>query len=237
VQPELERILARALARDPQQRYQTARHLGIELSKYLFKLGTPVSTFDIAQLVQGAMKERARSKPQAASIIDKLIEEALLEFTSLTDENKGRGAKPVSIGGSLSAVEKGSAAKVGYVDVGSWIDEIGGAKRSPDDSLRASLPPGLREGNLAMLEEEEPAPPSRAPTPALAQVAPPAAPVFAPHPVYAPAPMSAAQPIIAPLVPEPAKKGGAATVGVVVALLVVVAAGAAAWLTHLIPHN
>src|ERR1700729_2195205 len=47
VPPELERIVNKALARDPAQRYQTARDLGQDLSKFLFKFGLPVSTFDI----------------------------------------------------------------------------------------------------------------------------------------------------------------------------------------------
>jgi eukaryotic-like serine/threonine-protein kinase len=55
----------------------------------------PVSTFDIAQLVQGAMKERQRHRPIQASIIDKLIEEALFEFTSLTDD-KAEGGGPAA---------------------------------------------------------------------------------------------------------------------------------------------
>src|SRR5258708_7354900 len=78
---ELERIVVRALARDPAQRFTMARDLGMELSKFMFKYGVPVSTFDIAQLVQGQMKERQRHRPVQASIIDKLIEEALFEFT------------------------------------------------------------------------------------------------------------------------------------------------------------
>src|SRR5271165_1639949 len=97
---ELERIIARARARDPVARYSTARALGAELSKFLFRFGVPVSTFDISSLVTGAMKERARHRPAQASIIDKLIEEALFEFTSLTDDKQppGGGAKPIDSG-------------------------------------------------------------------------------------------------------------------------------------------
>jgi len=46
--PELEQVLARALARDPNQRYQTARELGQDLNTMLFHTGRPVSSFDIA---------------------------------------------------------------------------------------------------------------------------------------------------------------------------------------------
>ena len=48
------------------------------------------------------MKERQRHRPMQASIIDKLIEEALFEFTSLTDDKgkaaAGGGAKPIDSG-------------------------------------------------------------------------------------------------------------------------------------------
>src|SRR4051812_20698693 len=97
--PELERILNRALARDPAQRYMTARDLGQELSKFLFEFGRPVSTFDIAHLVQGAMKDRQKFRQPQGSIIDKLIEEALLEFTSLTDEDRAAQAQQKNGGG------------------------------------------------------------------------------------------------------------------------------------------
>src|SRR6201992_2448292 len=66
--PELERILGKALARDPAQRYRTARDLGLDLSKFMFKNAVPVSTFDVASLVQGAMKERQGHRPVQGSL-------------------------------------------------------------------------------------------------------------------------------------------------------------------------
>src|ERR1700691_5490022 len=94
VPPELEKIIMRTLARDPAVRYQTARELGVHLNKFMFKFGQPMSTFDIASLVAVTMRDRARMRPQQGSIIDKLIEEALLEFTSLKGEDTGQ--HPVS---------------------------------------------------------------------------------------------------------------------------------------------
>ncbi|HEY6458959.1 MAG TPA: serine/threonine-protein kinase [Polyangiaceae bacterium] len=241
VPQELEKIIAKALARDPQQRYTTARDLGMELSKFMFKYGVPVSTFDVSTLVQGAMKERQRHRPMQASIIDKLIEEALFEFTSLTDDQgKGPGgAKPIDSGamrGPVLAKPAGQGGP-GYVNVGSWIDEIVVGSKPDDDALRASLPPGLSEGNLAALEEEPISAPGSAPN-MRAAMAPPTAPASA---ARVPAPASSPR---QPLPPAPVssrgsleRKSSAATkVGVLVALLVVMAAGAAAWFTHLIPH-
>ena len=229
---ELEKIMARALARDPAARYGTARELGLDLSKFLFKFGVPVSTFDVSSLVQGAMKERQRHRPIQASIIDKLIEEALFEFTSLTDDKAAPsgGAKPVVLKPHLQ--DAPAPGTPGYVDVGSWIDEIAAGSRTDDDALRASLPAGLSEGNLAALEDDEPSAPSPPPMRAAMATPGPAAraPVAAPSPRQ-PLPNS---PSSAPVLPE--KKSGGTKVGMFVALVVVAAAGAAAWFTHLIPH-
>lgn len=234
VPQDLERIIAKALARDPSQRYATARDLGNDLTKFLFRFGVPVSTFEVSQLVTGAMKERQRHRPVQASIIDKLIEEALLEFTSLTDDKQGGaagGAKPVE-------VIKPSASKPppkggNYVNVGSWIDEIAVGTKAQDDALRASLPPGLSEGNLAALEDEPTSAPS-SPAQMRAAIAAPAQVVKADAPSQ---PTSARMPPREPVSTRPPeKKGGGTKVGVFVALVVVMAAGAAAWFTHLIPH-
>src|SRR5882672_4475583 len=50
VRPDLERIVNGALARDPNQRYQTARDLGRDLVDFMFSMGQAVSTFDIEAL-------------------------------------------------------------------------------------------------------------------------------------------------------------------------------------------
>jgi len=238
VPQDLEKIIAKSLARDPSQRYAGARPLGQDLSKFLFKYGVPVSTFDIATLVQGAMKERARKRPAEPSIIDKLIEEALLEFTSLTDDKApAGGAKPVSVQDIRGAK---SSSPAGYVDVGSWIDEIGagGAAKARGPSLDESLPVGIAVGNLSVLEDEDPSSPAAVPSPGassstLSSSPPPMAqsPLpRAPLPRPAPPPSSLLDRKSAPSAPS-------TLVGVLVAVAVVMAAGAAAWFTHLIPHS
>ena len=81
---DLERIIARSLAREPEKRYQTARDLGRDLISFLYKNGKAVSPYDISELVRGTMSQRKKgASTDRALAIDKLIEEALLEFTSL----------------------------------------------------------------------------------------------------------------------------------------------------------
>ncbi len=225
VPPELERILEKALAREPAQRYRTARDLGLDLSKFMFRHGVPVSTFDVARLVQGALKERQRHRPMQASIIDKLIEEALLEFTSLTDDKvvPGGGAKPIDTS-TISGPLKPPAVAGSFVDVGSWIDEIAVGQKTDKDPSRPSLPIDIMAGNLAALEDDEPSSP-RAPSPP-----------STPKPVQSASSSSSAPPPASPLPLTTGEKKSGSKVGVVVALVVVMAAGAAAWFTHLIPH-
>jgi serine/threonine-protein kinase len=242
VPPELERIVNRTLAREPAQRYQTARELGQDLNKFLFHYGQPVSTFDIATLVQGTMLARQKHRAPQGSIIDKLIEEALLEFTSLQAEDTGSMRR--------SNAPAGGAAKPlnpeAFVDPTNWANEIGISElargsQPKADPLRATLPPEIfSEGNLSALEEG----PASHPQPSH-PVPPVSSPMGGAHPSNPP-PTSVPSPMgpmmMHPQGPPPpvvaAKKsaGSAATLGVVVALAAA-AAVAAAWFTGLIPHH
>jgi serine/threonine protein kinase len=233
VWPDLEAIIERALAREPTQRYQSARAFGTDLSKFLFKYGVPVGSFDVGALVQGAMRERQRQRPMQPSIIDKLIEEALLEFTSLTDEEKAKdAAAQQKRGAAMPGVARSpTPSSAGFVN--SLIAEMAvGAKRK-ETSLDRSLPAGLSVGNLAALEEEPlPGAPARRSEPDVSESSSTSsAPPESEPAIHAALPSEPAGPV-----PEDAKSSAATKVGVAVALLVVMAAGAAAWFTHLIPH-
>src|SRR6185312_8831053 len=52
---ELDGIVKRALARDPDARYRTAHELGRDLTRFLFRYGVPVGDDDVADLVVKAM--------------------------------------------------------------------------------------------------------------------------------------------------------------------------------------
>ncbi|MBK8256164.1 MAG: protein kinase [Polyangiaceae bacterium] len=145
----LERIIARSLARDPKERYQTARDLGRDLISFLYKNGKAVSPYDIAELVRGAMSLRKKTATtDRALAIDKLIEEALLEFTSL---QKGDQPAPQPT--------KQAAPSTGFEDLSSWTDELMAGTQGSVVSSSAQLEAGnladLEEGNLAALEEDD----------------------------------------------------------------------------------
>ncbi|MGH7437869.1 MAG: serine/threonine protein kinase [Polyangiaceae bacterium] len=239
VPKDLETILTRSLAREPAARYQTAREFGIDLTRFLFKFGVPVSTFDVGKLVQGAMKERQAKKPVQASIIDKLIEEALFEFTSLGDEKGGGGAKPATPSGRQQAAGAAPGA-AGFVDVGNWIDEIAAPRAGESASSLSGAYSGVTAGNLAALEDDdEPAREPGRPSASTTDSEPPPSqsPSNPPPSSGRKAPSAAAGPSLGPTAAAVEKRSSAgAKVGVMVAVAAVAVAGAAAWFTHLIPH-
>ncbi len=192
VPADLEAVLAKALAQDPRQRYQTARDLGRDLNKILFHLGREVSSFDIAQIVLPIWRERMEKKRQRVdrgSIIGSLIDEALFEFTSL-DENERKsqvslvGASPLALGS--------------FENVQNWADDLGLSRPREQHA-----PESLEVGNLAALEDDPisahvPRPSSSPPTaqqsqPPLQLSTNPPAPAAQPNqpPLAAPAPAKA----------------------------------------------
>lgn len=225
--PELERIVNKALARDMLHRYQTARELGQDLSRFLYAYGQPISTFDVATIVQSTMREKQRVRQPQGSIIDKLIEEALFEFTSLKED----GAQ------SEGAIKVGAAAPLNpgqFVDTTNWAEEINIQEKRPGqgfDPIRNALPGEVFDGNLSALEDV-PVPPSGQVPPSSHQL-----------PQHVMTPGMPQQPMPLPQQQQHpgaqgTSKGMGATgplIGVVVAL-VVAAAGAAAWFTGLIHH-
>jgi serine/threonine-protein kinase len=244
VPPDLERIMARALARDPDQRYSSARDLGRDLSQFLYRYGRPVSSFDIAELVRGAMGLRKKVQPERASLIDKLIEEALFEFTSLQD-NAAASAGPGSAARTDEPIKLGV-----YEDIGRWADEL----TSQGEAIARKVVPDVAAGNLAALEEDEP---SDGPTLLMAPGADPLsfvrrepaqAAVETPPPPTSQVPRSerrsapGAAPPPGPIAPSPLSSHAAAPTGgggamkavVVVAVAAILAAGA--YFGGLIPH-
>ncbi|MFP6684314.1 MAG: hypothetical protein VB934_06355, partial [Polyangiaceae bacterium] len=139
----LDGILRRALARDPAERYSTARELGHDLNRVLYSMARPVGAFDIADLVQLAMKSRTTTFEPTMSIIDKLIQETLFEFTSLQDKSE-----ELQAGSPASGFELAS-----FQGFGQDSDDSVPAGRPSELLIQSSLPAAVfEEGNLAALE-------------------------------------------------------------------------------------
>lgn len=87
VPPELERILARALARDRDARYQTARDFGRDLTRFMFQYARPVSDYDVSEMVRATLGLEALSPADGSQKIADMIDMMLLEFKSLGNES------------------------------------------------------------------------------------------------------------------------------------------------------
>jgi hypothetical protein len=184
-----------------------------------------VSSFDIAELVRGAMAQRKKKAPDKSSIIDNLIEEALFEFNSLTDdaENPNKSAP------------KAQAAKptesLGFEDIGKWADEVQpahtGRISDAESEVRASISRATAEigiGNLEALEDDD-SPPNRPQTP--------------PTPAVGSGSIARVEDARVPSArpaPPPAKSGGMSPLLYIVVLVVVAGGVAGAWFAGIIPH-
>jgi eukaryotic-like serine/threonine-protein kinase len=134
VPAELDTIVKRALARDPDARYLTAHDLGRDLVRFLFRHGKPVADEDIAELVNSAMGD---GKPvDGVKKIAEMIDLMLLEFRSLTKEEQEKPTHPSLFPETLSfrstpppAGEEGEADS----PLGGLADELEGPEPSPQE--------------------------------------------------------------------------------------------------------
>jgi serine/threonine-protein kinase len=169
VRPELERIVRRALAREPAERFQTCDELAEELAGYLFSNGLKVTSFDLRRLVEGVTRTEEAAPKIRPSTIDMLIMEEMARFSSLDDSDFGGQDE----GG---AADDGGAQPLnpfGFEDPRGWVGELD--VRGSDSPLEAD--PGLsgwRESGLYRRDSAPPGPHRRSPTPPLggAELAP-----------------------------------------------------------------
>jgi eukaryotic-like serine/threonine-protein kinase len=229
VTADLEKVLMKALTEDPDQRYLRARDFGTALNQLLFKVGRSVSSFDIAELVEPIRKEREQKRraQKRQSIIGTLIDEAMLEFTSI---DGGGDRKSTTGGGSVVGslpLEMG-----GFNAPNDWGEDLGNLGLSTPRA-REQSGDAFEIGNLAALEDD----------PLSGRVRPLSSspPSSSDDDSDAPPPRSIEPPkqlsSVAPPEPFPdprgSGKGGKLAALIVFALL---AAGAGAYFGGLIPH-
>ncbi len=124
VPPEMEEVITKALARDPDERYQHASEFSEDLTKLLFSRGLPVSRGDVSRMVNFTLEEQKSVTPatekRPTTIIDALIQEEILKFTSLDDveEPLEMGAKPLSPD-EISVLDPGD-----FIDPRGWATDL-----------------------------------------------------------------------------------------------------------------
>ncbi|HEY1557890.1 MAG TPA: serine/threonine-protein kinase [Kofleriaceae bacterium] len=120
VEPELEAVVRKSLAREPNDRYQNAADLGDALTQYLFSRKMKVTSRDIQTLVRDAQVEmmRKRSNEPKDSLIDALILDEMQKMTSLV----GTDGQPAAGGTAEGSMSLDPSA---FVDTAGWVNELG----------------------------------------------------------------------------------------------------------------
>lgn len=134
VTPELENIVRKALAQDPDDRYQDAADLGDALAQYLFSNRMKVTARDVAALVRDAQAERDRKRSLAPEndLINVLIRDEMAKVTSLVEgDSPALGHERA---GSVS-LDPGA-----FIDTSGWVSELGMDAGAPADEHLS--PPG-----------------------------------------------------------------------------------------------
>ncbi|MBW2261603.1 MAG: hypothetical protein JRG91_06480, partial [Deltaproteobacteria bacterium] len=126
VPKEMDTIIAKALERDLDRRYQDAAEFGSELMKMLFARQMLVTSYDIAKLVKSVQQAEPKEEvSREVDIIDRLIEDELARITSVEDgENPfSDGAKPI-LTSELSGMLGGSETIGSLEDPRQWGADI-----------------------------------------------------------------------------------------------------------------
>ncbi|MEM9188557.1 MAG: hypothetical protein AAGF12_05250, partial [Myxococcota bacterium] len=264
VDDEFEALLHRALAQDPSQRFASARDFGDALSGYIFKNQMKVTAYDIAALVKSVRHQTKRPPSQDQSIIDRLIQEELLSFTSIDDMDDplNPGASPLS----PEDVSQGAQPLDGsmFENPADWFTDDADVARAIDDHAHNhDSSAGWQESGLAdgpgdlatLLEGDVSRPPSVAPEidpladetvvdplgpmEALNAVEPlpprPNLPQPAPPPAEPPASIPPRGPAVPADVSTPPAKKSSAWIYIVIVIVLLGGGAAAAWFAGLIP--
>jgi serine/threonine protein kinase len=119
VEPELEDIVRKALAKRKEDRFVTPTDMQDALAQYSYSRGLKVISRDIAELVRQCLDDRASqsSDGKKPSIIDHMLQEEIVKITSVEFEDPG--ARPLSAEDvSPSVVDDGD-----FIDPRGWAEE------------------------------------------------------------------------------------------------------------------
>lgn len=146
---ELEQIVKKALARNPDDRYQHAADLGDALSQYLFSRGIKVTARDIASQVRQVQgTEAGDDKKRQSSLVNQLIAEEVNALTSLVMDEPAQPAAPQEVKPETSDL----------VDTSSWLDDFGLDIDLGDAPPAPAAPPQVAKGSGQSPAAKPPAP-------------------------------------------------------------------------------
>ena len=123
VEPELEDVVRKALARRPEDRFQGALDLQDALAHYSYSRGLKVISRDIAELVRQClddMNAQSGEAKKSGSIINTLLQDEIVKFTSVDFEEAG--ARPLSED-DLSQSDESPFSASDFIDPRGWSTE------------------------------------------------------------------------------------------------------------------
>jgi eukaryotic-like serine/threonine-protein kinase len=123
VEPELEDVVRKALAKRKEDRFQSATDIQDALAQYSYSRGLKVISRDIAELVRQCLDDKRGQSGEGrqkggSSIIDHLLQDEIVKFTSVDFEDPG--AQPLSPD-DLSR-DAPPPSSHGHADFGDFID-------------------------------------------------------------------------------------------------------------------
>ena len=120
VSPEFEKIVEKALTRDPRSRWHSARDLGDALSRYLFANNLKVTSYDIAEMLSSLFAAAPAVAPPTDGIARLIDEEVLnLSMMGLIGEGtRSEGAKPLN---DLVVAHAAGTYRINVADI--WVQE------------------------------------------------------------------------------------------------------------------
>ncbi len=139
IPPELEAIVRKALAQDPNDRYQEAADLGDALAQFLFSNKMKVTARDIAAVVRETQVERSRKQSMGPQneLINVLIRDEMAKVTSLVEGDSAPAGNERAGSHSLDPSS--------FVNTSDWASDFGLESASPigspPESAASSRPP------------------------------------------------------------------------------------------------
>jgi eukaryotic-like serine/threonine-protein kinase len=150
IELELEQVVRKALARDPDERYQSAFDLSDALAQYLFSRRMKVTARDIANLVRDTQVEmmRKRSAEPKESLIDTLILDEMQKMTSLLEGSGAANGAPAEGATSLDPST--------FIDTQSWANDLASAQTPTRRGSNTRPPPTKgKPGEIREIESLE----------------------------------------------------------------------------------
>ncbi|MCX4239592.1 serine/threonine protein kinase [Paraliomyxa miuraensis] len=158
VPSELEDIIRKALARDVDERFQTASDFADDLLGFLFSRKLKVSARDLTELIADLRKKHPGTQPKAdeSNVILKLIEDEFADFRSIDDDDGGHptGSQPLA---SLGDYDPSAPLALDGFDGGFDAGDLSPAPTGPGEAEPTPVPaPGSAPMRMDGKEDSAP---------------------------------------------------------------------------------